>query len=478
MIKFIKRFINQFKAASGAISGTFRLIGGQLIPYKTDKITYIERGYAYNDILYCVINRIVEKAIVPSWAPYRIVDEKAYFQARAILKDMSTHGAANNGDFAKAIRMNQKAIVKLDDEALNDLIRYPNENDTWSDLQRAHFTYKLTTGDYFEAGWASGSSGGLTPGTPRTLYTIAPQFMSILASDTLPLVARGYLLQMGTEIPFTAEDILHERYFNPEWDIYGHQLYGMSPIKAYLRRLQRNNTGQTRNTKYAENGGADDIVYLDDPRLVGEDGFRLAIEQTSKMKKSFYEEQSGVNNAGKAVWSPFKLGNIKLTFSPKELMLLDQEKFDLTMAALLYNAPPVLFSTDASTYNNMENGERALVVNCAIPLNLSREASLNRKLQQIPRYKGKNIIISPDLSCYTELQANRKEQVEWLSKSLLPVYRWYEIQGEDRPEGMTDEMWNSIIVPTGTQLFSDLFVNANDLSNEMSRLQGDNISDY
>jgi phage portal protein BeeE len=477
MVQFIKRIIQAFKAPSGFPSGGFRFIGGQLIPYKTDKLTYIEKGYSYNDIIFCVINRIVEKAIVPQWGPYKVVDEKAYFTSRAMFKDLANNSAANNGDFSKAMRMYQKAIVKADDEALETLIKYPNENDTWADLQRAHYSYKLSVGDYFEAGWESGATGGLTAGTPRKLYTVAPQWMSIIASNTLPLTATGYLLQMGTEIPFTKEDILHERYFNPEWDIYGHQLYGMSPIKVYLRRLQRNNMGQTRNMKAAENGGADDIVFIDDDRLRGDD-FKLALEQTTKLKKSWYEEQGGVNNAGKAVWSPYRLGNIKLTLSPKELMLLDQEKFDLTMAALLYNAPPVLFSTDASTYNNMENGERALVVNCAIPLNLSREASLNRKLQSLPRYRGRNIIISPDLSCYTELQANRKDQVEWLNKSMLPVYRWYEILGEDRPQGMTDEMWNAIPVPSGTQLFSDLFVNANDLSEEMRRLQDDNISDY
>lgn len=476
MIKSIVQWIRRQKAASP--TGAFRFIGGQLVPYNTNKLTYIEKGYTYNDIIFAIINRIVEKAIIPSWAPYKIVDEKAYRASRAMLSEIAKSRAVDDGSFIKAIRMGQKSMVKLEDDALNALIMYPNENDTWCDLQRSLYSYKLATGDYFEAGWASGSSGGLNQGTPRTLYAIPPQFTSIIASSTLPITADGYLLQLGTNIPFAKEDILHEKYFNPEWDLYGNQLYGMSPLKAYLRRLQRNNLGQTRNMKAAENGGADDIVYIDDQRLVGPEGFGVAIEQTGKLKKSFYQEQAGVDNAGKVVWSPFKLGALKLTLSPKELNLLEQEKFDLTMAALLYNAPPVLFSTEASTYNNMENGERALVANCAIPLNLSREASINRKIQQIPRYKGKGVIISPDLSCYTELQANRKDQVEWLSKSLLPVYRWYEIQGEDRPPEMTDEMWNSIIVPSGTQLFSDLFVNANDLSNEMSNLQDNNISDY
>jgi len=478
MANIFSRLFGGRKAANLPSIPGFRFIGGQLVPYKHDKLTYIERGYAYNDIVYSVIKKIVEKAVIPTWGAYKVVDEKDYLLAQSILKKVSISKHDTSQDYKRAMQLLKKSLVKVDDGGLTRLLEFPNENETGSQLLYGHYTYKLATGDYFEAGWDNLASGGLDGGIPLQHYGLPPQYTSILSSNSLPLTEAGYLLQVGTEVPFTKEDILHEKYFNPEWDIYGNQLYGMSPLKAYCMRLQRNNTGQIRAIKMAQNGGADVVVYLDDQRITGEDEFKLALEQSGKLKQEWNAEQKGVNNAGSTVWSPFKLGATRLGLTSVEMDLLEASKFDLTMGALIYNAPPVLFSTDASTYNNQSTGERSLTANCAIPLILSREASFNRKLRSLAKYKNSNIIVSPDLQCYTELEESKKDQVEWLDKSYLPLRRRYEIMGEDMPEGLTDEQLNAIPVPSGVSLLSDLFAQPNDLTNEMRTLQDNNANPY
>lgn len=478
MTNIFNRLFSGRKSANNIpTSAGFRFIGGQLIPYKQDKLTYIERGYTYNDIIYSIIKKILEKAVVPTWGMYKVQDEKGYNNARALFKKISTSKDTSQ-DYKAAMQLLSKSLIKIEDDPFIERLKYPNENETFSELNYGLWGYKLITGDYYEAGWDSGASGGLTAGVPLFLYSLPSQYTSITASDRLPLTESGYLLQCGTEIRFTKEDILHERYFNPEWDIYGSQLYGMSPMKAYLMRLQRNNMGQIRQMKMAQNGGADVVVYLDDARITGEDDYKLAIDQSSKLKAEWNAEQKGINNAGSAVWSPFKLGSTRLGLTAIEMDLLEAAKFDLTMAALIYNAPPVLFSTDASTYNNQNTGERSLTANCAIPLILAREASINRKLQTLPRYKGSNMVISPDLSCYTELEESKKDQVAWLKDSLLPMSRKYEIMGEDRPQGITEDEWNAILIPSGYSLLSELFAQPNDLSGDMRTLQDNNANPY
>lgn len=456
MANFLQRLFSRKQAVitDNPRQRIFRYIGGQLVPYKYDSLTYIEKGYTYNDLVFSVVKKVLDKATVPPWSVYKIVDEKSFVASRALMRKIaSTTKGDTSKDYQKAMLLAKKSLVVFENDGrLNELLKWPNEEDTWNQHNYGLWGYKMVTGNYYEAGWGDGPSGGLNEGSLGQLYQLPSQFMNIRAGMGLPLTAEGYELYLGQKIPYLKEEILHEKYWNPEWDTFGISLYGMSPLKAYLKRLQRNNNVQIRGAHVAENGGADVIVYMDDPTADGE----FAVEQTSKLKKTWIEEQYGASNAGKAVFTTNKLGSIKLGYSPVELDAMASEKFDLEMACHIYGVPPVLFSTDASTYNNMNTGERSLTANCAVPLNLDREAAFNRKLRSLPAYKNSNIWVSPDFSVYTELEENKKDQVDWLEKSALPLERRYEILGEDVPEWLTEEQRRTIIVPSGWQTLEDV----------------------
>lgn len=473
---FQRLFGGQTKATTEETRRIFKYIGGQLVPYKYEQLTYIEKGYTYNDLIFSVTKKVLDKAVVPPWGAYKIVDEKSFLASRALLKKIATSKGDTWKDYQKAMQLAKKGLVAYDtDGALNERLKWPNEANTMAQHHYALWGFKLTTGNYYEAGWESGPSGGLNANKIGQLYELPSQYMNIISSAGLPLRDEAYELYLGQKLPFTKEDVLHEKYWNPEWDSYGISLYGMSPIKAYLKRLQRNNNIQTRGAKVAENGGADIIVYLDDPTA----DEQFAIEQTGKLKTTWVNEQYGANNAGKAVFTTNKLGSLKLGYSPVELDALASEKFDLEMACHIYGVPPVLFSTDASTYNNMNTGERSLTANCAVPLNLDREAAFNRKLRQLPAYRNSNIWVSPDFSVYTELEENKKDQVEWLEKSALPLERRYEIMGEDVPEWLTQEQRRAIFVPSGWTNLEDIMLPpADDVSGDIARLDQTGANPY
>ncbi len=457
-------FTERKRLTGGALTATqnspgFRFIGGNLIPYNTDKLSYIENAYLINDIIYSIIKLILDKAVQAPGGIYTIKDETKFRHYSAMVAKMAgtSPGKKTAEDFRKIKELRHKSLVlDTSDEYLNDLIEWPNENECFADHNYGLWGYKLITGDYFEAGWEP-IAGGLNAGKPTQLYGLPTQFMSILASNTLPISEDGYLLQLGTEIPYSKEDVLHEKYWTPEWDIYGKQLQGLSPLRAALKRIQRNNEVVKRGAKSAENAGADVIVYMDDAAALADNG-KFGWRQVGALKDTWESEQYGSQNAGKAVFSAYKMGVTKLGLTPVELDLIASEGVDMRFLCNIFGVPSQLMNDpDNKTYANQAEGEKALTTRCAMPLLVGRQRNFNRKLRQLPAYKNGNKVFEFDMTVYTELEENKKELVEWMAGSYLPIRRRLEILGEDIPETMTEEELNAIPVPSGTTLLSELF---------------------
>lgn len=451
----------------------FQYIGGNLIPYKTDKLTYIQKGYTKNDLVYSIVNLILNKAVQAPMGAYRIVDKKAFHMYKAFKDAMkSTMDVNTASKLHMLMRMAKGKAMELytDDSYLNDLLEYPNVNECMSEHNRGLWGWKLITGDYYEAGWEP-VSGGLAKGKPMQLYGLPSQYISIMGTKTLPITEEYYLLQLGTEIPYNAADILHEKYWNPEWDLHGNQLYGLAPLKAGLMRLQRSNEGQLRSAKTMENGGADVVAYLDNADLVKSD-FRAALAQMNKMKSTWDNEQAGNSNAGRAIWSTYKVGATRLGLTPVEMELLESEVVDLRFLCNVFGGVPsqLLNDSAASTMNNISEGEKALTTRCAFPLLTDRERSFNRKLRQLPAYRNGNVYVEFDRTVYTELEEDKEKLVNWLNKSGLPLRKWYAYLNEDVPDFLSEDELNTILLPGGMTTLNDLLMTSQNLDNDVNSL--------
>lgn len=488
MDNFLTRLLPGIKANQPVLRQTtntnlpaFRFIGGDLVPYSTDKITYINKGYTKNDLVYSIVNLILEKCVQSPGGLYQVKDESKYFRYRALCQKMSgsAPGMHTNKEFREMRDLRNKSIeLYTGDDYLNELIEYPNENECFSDHNKGLWLWKLITGDYYEAGWTPGI-GGEAKGKPLQLYGLPSQYMSILATNTLPISAASYLLQLGSEIPFTAEDILHEKYPNPVWDTSGNQLYGQAPLKASLTRVQRNTEVQIRGAKTAHNGGADVVAYMDNPDVL-KNSFDTARAQMNKLKDTWDNEQAGNDNAGRAIWSTYKIGATRLGLSPVEMDALNSEVVDLRFLCNVFGGVPsqLLNDPENKTYANQAEGEKALTTRCAMPLLTSRERSFNRKLHQLPAYKGKNIIFEFDRTVFTELEEDKVALTAWLNNSFLPIRRRYELLNEDIPAGLTDEELDAIPVPSGTTLLSELFIQPTSIAGDVNTLNGIGANPY
>lgn len=454
----------------------FRFIGGGLVPYDRSKLTYLERGYMVNEMVYSVVKLQVDKAKCAPMAAYLVQDEQKYFEYQRYAKQIASGEHLSGKDYFAMREAKHKSLKLYNGDAyLNNLLQQPTEDMTMDELNEALFTFLLTTGDYFEGGWDT-FTGGLNKGKPMGQYELPSQYMWIVSSDSLPLRDEGYELAVGGRMTFTREQVLHSRMFNPNWTTVGSSLYGFSPLEAFRLRLQAANLGTARQAKIMENAGADVVVYLDDPETVRQYQ-DWSIEQMSVLKERWDAEQAGFLNAGKAVWSPNKVGVARMGLTLEELGQLPAEMQNLRSICNLYNVPSQLMNDpENKIYSNQVEGQKALIYNCVLPLLWKRQKAYTNKLRKCDAYRDSRIVVEFDTSIYKELEANKKELVEWLEKSRFNNETFYQYMDQEIPADMPEEVRKAILIPSGYQLMDDLFTGQQDISGTINDLNnsGDN----
>lgn len=388
-------------------NGSYRIVNGTLTPITDSKFSYIEKGYS-NDILYSIIQMILDKVRVVPWIPYKVVDESSLKRYEALMRKKNLSGK----DFKKALDYRTKALEEftsfdLQTGKLNDLLSWANEETTYSNLFTNDCGYKLLTGDSYI--WGDVLQAGANTGLPNELWNMPSQEITIKAQfNSFPMRELGYFFNSIAR-DFPKEEVIHSKYWNPNYSTAGNGLYGYSPVKAALKRLNRNNSAQDASSAKFQNNGMEAIVYVDTPNINVQDAKTVA----SALKTQLINEYTGPQNYGKITTSGYKVGVANLGLSPVELGIIESEKWDALMFCNVYGVPPELLGLTAKTYNNMIEAEKALTTRSALPLICSHEWDFNHKLQMDWGFKGKNVYVSPDISVYTELEENKKEIVDW-----------------------------------------------------------------
>jgi len=423
---------------------------------------FVNDGYVSNDIVYSIVRLITEKAKIAPFHVYKTIDEFSAKKYKALMQnpDKITNWKEMKELHAKAFE------IYTGDQRLNELLKFPNTEDTWSDMVEQWCAFKLITGNSFIYGKLI--EAGANKGKPLELYPLPAQFMAIIANvEVFPPVRAGYQLYYGKLWSFTTEEILHDKYFNPQWNITGNQLYGQSPLKAASRTLTRSNEAKTASVSAFQNGGPAGVLFMNDDRFDPISG----ADQAIALKKSV-SDKAGSQNFNQIAVSGYKVDWKEIGLSPVELGILESEKWDMVSLCNIYGVPSQLLNDAANkTYNNQQEGEKALTLRCAIPLLVSLRDNLNRKLWTDWGYKGENVYVDFDVSIYKELEANKTEQVAWLDKAwwLTPKQK-YEEMGMEIPDYVDQTELEKLYIPSNIapmDTFAPLEVpkNLNDLLN-------------
>ena len=406
-----------------------------------DQRSFVDDGYVANDIVYSIIKLITDKAKIAPFHVYKVVDEKAAkkYKSLAAQKDINL----------KELETLHKKAYELytGDQRLNELLKYPNEEDCWSDLVEQWCGFKLITGNSFIYGKLI--EAGNNQGKPYELFALPSQYMAIIANiNVFPPTRAGYQLYYGQMWSFDTKEILHDKYFNPQWGVTGGQLYGQSPLRAAAKNLTRSNEAKTAAVASFQNGGPAGVLFMNDERFDPTSG-----QAQAQALKTAVSQKGGSANFNSIAVSGYKVDWKQIGLSPVELNIIESEKWDLKALCNIYGVPSQLLNdSDSKTYNNQREGEKALTLRCAIPLLNSLTENLNRKLHTDWGYKGTNLYVDYDLSVYGELEANKSEQTAWLNTAwwISPKQK-LDIMNIEVPDYIPTEELEKLYIPTGLQ---------------------------
>jgi len=406
-----------------------------------DQRSFVDDGYVANDIVYSIIKLITDKAKIAPFHVYKVVDEKAAkkYKSLAAQKDINL----------KELETLHKKAYELytGDQRLNELLKYPNEEDCWSDLVEQWCGFKLITGNSFIYGKLI--EAGNNQGKPFELFALPSQYMAIIANiNVFPPTRAGYQLYYGQMWSFDTKEILHDKYFNPQWGVTGGQLYGQSPLRAAAKNLTRSNEAKTAAVASFQNGGPAGVLFMNDERFDPTSG-----QAQAQALKTAVSQKGGAANFNSIAVSGYKVDWKQIGLSPVELNIIESEKWDLKALCNIYGVPSQLLNdSDSKTYNNQREGEKALTLRCAIPLLNSLTENLNRKLHTDWGYKGTNLYVDYDLSVYGELEANKAEQTAWLNTAwwISPKQK-LDIMNIEVPDYIPTEELEKLYIPTGLQ---------------------------
>ena len=408
-----------------------------------DSRAFVRDGYIANDIVYSIVKLITDKAKLAPFHVYRVKDEVSAKRYKSLMKQPDK---ITNWQDVKDLH--KKAFeIYTGDQRLNDLLKYPNGEDTWADLVEQWCGFKLITGNSFIYGKLIET--GNNQGKPFELFALPAQYMAIIANiEMFPPTRVGYQLYYGAMWSFDPKEILHDKYFNPEWTVTGGQLYGQSPLLAAARTLTRSNEAKTAAVASFQNGGPAGVLFMNDDRFDPTSG-----NQQAQALKRAISEKGGASNFNSIAVSGYKVDWKQIGLSPVELNIIESEKWDMKALCNIYGVPAQLLNdSDSKTYNNQLEGEKALTLRCAIPLLDSLRDNLNRKLHTDWGYKGTNIYVDYDIKVYQELESNKSEQATWLNTAWwIPPAQKNEIMGIKTPDYIPQDEMEKLYVPSSLQ---------------------------
>jgi len=403
---------NQLKPVSHALP-QMQMINGRLIGYDDNIQSYITNGYNVNDIIYSIVNLITDKVKIAPFGLYTIQDEQAYKQLNALKskKDLTAL------DYNKVLALQSKALAPVKNGGKwAELLKYPNETETFNEFVGNGVAFKLLTGNRYILG--KPLKEGLNKGVPYDLRNLPPQIVSIYSSNTFPANAVGYYIPVWA-INYLPTEVAHDKYFNPNWQVNGSELYGMSPLRAALLRLKKNNSLTEAEASTFQNEGIKGIMFMRN-RVGNVDG-ELVLPEVRKLKESLMTEWSGAHNRGRIGISGYEMGYEAIGMTSEEMEIINSTYLDLRFFCNIYGVPSQLMNDPESrTYNTQKEVEKALTNRCAIPRLNETKNLLNRK-GSLEWGLPAGTVIDYDISCYPELQADVKETSEWTNNLIVQI---------------------------------------------------------
>lgn len=396
----------KFGNATDDFTPPFQIINGRLINYEDNQYNYIVKGHNINDIVFSIVRLITDKVRVPPWGVYTVKDETAYKSLKAEILN-------KNASYSKLLNLQAKALSPSKNPGKwAELLEQPNNYESFQTQISNAVAFKLLTGNKYR--WANILKSGANAGAPAELELMAPQWMKIISNGSFPARAVGYSYDLFPGKTFSTNEIIHDKYFNPNYDNSGQHLYGMSPLRAGLMRLQKSNSQLKAEASGWENEGIKGVLYM--KNQVGQVDGELVQPEVAALAETMRNEWQGSSNRRRMGISGYEMGWIPIGLNAEEMQTIESGIMDLRYICNIFGGVPSQLLNDPANkqYNNQREGEKALTSRCVLPELCSEKDSLNMYAKK--RGLGPKDVIDFDLSVFSELQADVRETADWTSK--------------------------------------------------------------
>ncbi len=361
-------------------------------------------SYANSEDLYAIVRRIAKTVNMIPIKIYKIVDDKAF-------KEYEFECSKKNYSPAQIIKqqfLKSKALELVDDKnPYQQLLDNPNPTYSKTEFREGFHTFLCITGNSYV--YTPTLEFGVNKNTPGEMWLNPSQYMSLQVTDTYPRRVLGYRLQIAEIIYYRPEEIMHTRYFNPQYNYVGNELIGLSPLSAGAKTLDR----QEAETDYSVNAFQNSGIS----GLVSNEAYREGeVEQATfgKMKTDFYNEASGVTNARKLLFTAGKWVYTNIGLSPVDMDVLESMRLTFKKLCNLYGVSDMLFNNDG--IGNGVGGKTDIVykdlyTNAALPAAYLERDSYNRHITPMFN-KGKDKYYADvDITGIAELQDDMKDMM-------------------------------------------------------------------
>lgn len=463
--KGLKRRLSNFIGGGGEYNAyndaLLSFIGANMTKYDPSNPTYIEQGYKVNPDVYAVIRQISTKCADIPFNIKKVKNENARKQLNSIKT------SSNFRHLVKKVELEIKAYEEGD---LEMPLEKPNSSQTWGEFIALSVVFMKLTGNCF---WYI-----LKPerenAEPMAIYCLPAHQMYIVLKDKPQFLGIespiGYykLIEGNQYVDFPADNVIHIKNPNPDFDMNGSHLYGQSDLKAALKNIQTSNEGLDNNIKRMRNSGVYGFIHSKGQHVMTQ-------EQAQGVREKMQMMDADPERLSNIAGSSAELGFTRLSLTTDELKPFDYLNYDQKAICNVLGWSVKLLNNNDDT-NGLNNGamneeRKRCVTDTAMPLLGQFEEALNTSF--LPLFKStQGAALSFDPTELPEMQADMEKLSKWLYDGLdRGVYNRMTVQGAMRfPMVDTPEM-QAYTVAQPIQRLEDAII---PLEDDLSNVSDDN----
>ena len=401
------RFLMPKAQSNKYYDAILKMIGGGFTSYDEDAKTYIEKGFLYNPDVYAIIQQQATKAASIPWIVKTIKDNGAKKKLDRL--NMQVKGNFTPQLYIKKLALEKKAFKE---EELDFPMERPNKIQTWAEWKSLQKTFLKSTGNVYI--FKQAPENGANSGIPRNVYMLPSHLMKIVLKDSRDFndeespISHYMLIEGQQYIEFKAENVIHIKYANPDYDTHGSHLYGLSPLRAALRNIQSSNEAIDNNNKTLKNGGAFGLLHSKGQTTMTQD-------QASELKERLKEMDSSPERLSKIAGVSAEIGFTRISLTTDELKPFEFIKNDQkTLCNVLGWSDKLLNNDDGGKYDNVNQFRKQVITDNIIPDNIIIDQAIQDGIVRM--FKGyENTILISSYDDLPEMQEDIGKMTSWLT---------------------------------------------------------------